>query len=898
MAGFGFWKNSVTELRRIMMGIPERLQEAILCLSEVSSVSCLEEGFRNSLCLTLSNVSDALVYVLAFDDQGLISSQGVVHTLPKEGLAWEAVQRRQRLTVRGLDAADPVSGLLVSGTEPLESSFRKVVCSPVIDNQTNKVVAVYAVVCDNLLQEDYQHLSFLEKQFLVCYRRLRFGISSSAPHWSDDMPQNKMSNQDAAILKLCADLYDTEAESLQLKVLQYLIDQTHSESGFLLLVDTERQEMFCQVVCGKVLEEEIRFPINQNSFATMMKNKTSFSLDEVESANMKVLRRYIDCEVTSSICIPVVCRISNEVMAVTCLINKRGSSCDRFTESDEQIVCHCFTYTAPVLHSTIAVQNERKIKNQTQVLLQVARNLFTHLDDLTKLLSEIMQEARNLTKAERCSVFLLDKESNELIAKVFDGDIRNNKQISSEVRIPATQGIAGHVATTGELLNIDDTYSHPLFYRGVDDATGFRTRNILCFPIKDEKGEVIGVAQLCNKINGIRFTAFDEHIAQAFSVYCCISIVHSLLYKKVIDTQHRSKLSNELMIYHMQVSNEEVIALVSAAIPPPSFFLQDIQLFSCKPREIGYENSARAVLSMFEDLGFISRHRIRIDCLARFVLMVRKGYRDPPYHNWLHAFAVVHFCYLLYKNTNVLKHLDDVEALSLFVSCLCHDIDHRGTTNSFQVASGSVLAALYSSEGSVLERHHFAQTMCILNTEGCNIFENLSKEGYFRALDQMRDIILATDLAQHLRKVKDLERLAEDGFDANDRQHKQLLLCLLMTASDLSDQTKSFANSKTIAELIYREFFSQGDMEKGIGRDPLEMMDRDKAVIPDLQVGFLDSVALPVYRIVAKLYPATSEVLEAAENNRKMWALLNHKLLQQKLPRNMDMFRCNVDFDI
>lgn len=51
-------------------------------------------------------------------------------------------------------------------------------------------------------------------------------------------------------------------------------------------------------------------------------------------------------------------------------------------------------------------------------------------------------------------------------------------------------------------------------------------------------------------------------------------------------------------------------------------------------------------------------------------------------------------------------------------------------------------------------------------------------------------------------------------------------------------------------------------------------------------------------RIVAKLYPATSEVLEAAENNRKMWALLNHKLLQQKLPRNMDMFRCNVDFDI
>lgn len=58
--------------------------------------------------------------------------------------------------------------------------------------------------------------------------------------------------------------------------------------------------------------------------------------------------------------------------------------------------------------------------------------------------------------------------------------------MQNEFRIPADQGIAGHVATTGQILNIKDAYSHPLFYRGVDDSTGFRTRNILCFPIKDE----------------------------------------------------------------------------------------------------------------------------------------------------------------------------------------------------------------------------------------------------------------------------------------------------------------------------------------------------------------------------------------------------------------------------
>lgn len=110
----------------------------------------------------------------------------------------------------------------------------------------------------------------------------------------------------------------------------------------------------------------------------------------------------------------------------------------------------------------------------------------------------------------------------------------------------------GHVAATGEILNIKDAYKHPLFYKGMDEATGFKTRNILCFPIRDEDN-IVGVAQLCNKIGG-HFDYFDEQVASAFSIYCGISIMHSLVYKKIQDAQARSRLSNELMMYHMQVS--------------------------------------------------------------------------------------------------------------------------------------------------------------------------------------------------------------------------------------------------------------------------------------------------------------------------------------------------------
>jgi cGMP-dependent 3',5'-cyclic phosphodiesterase len=65
------------------------------------------------------------------------------------------------------------------------------------------------------------------------------------------------------------------------------------------------------------------------------------------------------------------------------------------------------------------------------------------------------------------------------------------------------------------------------------------------------------VAQLCNKKNGLYFDVFDEEVAMAFSIYCGISIMHSLVYRKIQEAQARNQLINELMIYHMKVCAEK-----------------------------------------------------------------------------------------------------------------------------------------------------------------------------------------------------------------------------------------------------------------------------------------------------------------------------------------------------
>ncbi len=86
-----------------------------------------------------------------------------------------------------------------------------------------------------------------------------------------------------------------------------------------------------------------------------------------------------------------------------------------------------------------------------------------------------------------------------------------------------------------------------------------------------------------------------------------------------------------------------------------------------------------------------------------------------------------------------------------------------------------------------------------------------------------------------------------DGYDKKNHNHHFLLCSILMTACDLSFNTKSFDVSKKVTETLYEEFFTQGDLEKALGETPVEMMDKENAYIPAQQVDFLGGIAGPCY---------------------------------------------------
>ncbi|MGE5327643.1 MAG: adenylate/guanylate cyclase domain-containing protein, partial [Deltaproteobacteria bacterium] len=128
--------------------------------------------------------------------------------------------------------------------------------------------------------------------------------------------------------------------------------------------------------------------------------------------------------------------------------------------------------------------------------------------------------------ADRCTLFLVDRQSGELWSKVAQGaDMK-------EIRVPRGMGIAGHVAKTGETVNIPDAYEDPRFNPEVDRRTGYKTRTILCMPLKNDKNEIVGVMQVLNKAGGI-FTQEDEELLDALGSQTAIALENSRLFEEV-----------------------------------------------------------------------------------------------------------------------------------------------------------------------------------------------------------------------------------------------------------------------------------------------------------------------------------------------------------------------------
>ena len=148
--------------------------------------------------------------------------------------------------------------------------------------------------------------------------------------------------------------------------------------------------------------------------------------------------------------------------------------------------------------------------------------------------------------AERAALFLHDAETGELFSRVAQGEG------IAEIRIPATTGIAGAVFGAGATEIIADAYQDPRFNQQVDRQTGYRTRNLLCVPLRDRLGETIGVTEVLNKRSG-DFTKIDAVLLEAINRQAASALEQAQLVEK-LDRMRREE--EELLAITEAISTE------------------------------------------------------------------------------------------------------------------------------------------------------------------------------------------------------------------------------------------------------------------------------------------------------------------------------------------------------
>lgn len=165
-----------------------------------------------------------------------------------------------------------------------------------------------------------------------------------------------------------------------------------------------------------------------------------------------------------------------------------------------------------------------ELNSQLNALLSVASDLASELD-FNVLFPLIVTKISEMMKAERTSLYLLDIDRNELWTKAAEG--------IDTIRVPVGEGISGRVARTGEMLNVEDAWKLPYFNRDFDQKNNFRTRSVLCLPIKNRSGEKIGILQVINKKDKPRFDAQDEWFCKGLAAQVGIALENAILHDEM-----------------------------------------------------------------------------------------------------------------------------------------------------------------------------------------------------------------------------------------------------------------------------------------------------------------------------------------------------------------------------
>uniref|UniRef100_A0A096NDX3 Phosphodiesterase n=1 Tax=Papio anubis TaxID=9555 RepID=A0A096NDX3_PAPAN len=626
-----------------------------------------------------------------------------------------------------------------------------------------------------------------------------------------------------------------------------------------------------------------------------------------------------------------------DVVAVIMAVNKLNGPF--FTSEDEDVFLKYLNFATldlKIYHLSYLHNCETR---RGQVLLWSANKVFEELTDIERQFHKAFYTVRAYLNCERYSVGLLDMtkekeffdvwpvlmgesqpysgprtpDGREIVFyKVIDYILHGKEEIKVIPTPPAdhwalASGLPSYVAESGFICNIMNASADEMFtfQEGALDDSGWLIKNVLSMPIVNKKEEIVGVATFYNRKDGKPFDEQDEVLMESLTQFLGWSVMNTDTHDKMNKLENRKDIAQDMVLYHVKCDRDEIQLILPTRarlgkepadcdedelgeilkeeLPGPA--TSDIYEFHFSDLECTELDLVKCGIQMYYELGVVRKFQIPQEVLVRFLFSISKGYRRITYHNWRHGFNVAQTMFTLLMTGKLKSYYTDLEAFAMVTAGLCHDIDHRGTNNLYQMKSQNPLAKLHGS--SILERHHLEFGKFLLSEETLNIYQNLNRRQHEHVIHLMDIAIIATDLALYFKKRAMFQKIVDESKNYEDKKswveylslettRKEIVMAMMMTACDLSAITKPWEVQSKVALLVAAEFWEQGDLERTVlDQQPIPMMDRNKAAeLPKLQVGFIDFVCTFVYKEFSRFHEEILPMFDRLQNNRKEWKAL------------------------
>ena len=364
-------------------------------------------------------------------------------------------------------------------------------------------------------------------------------------------PVDTLSLAEAKILlDVARKVADGQTLDDQLETLVTLVTEaTGADRGTLFVNDPSTQELYSRVTVGG-LKREIRILNTTGIAGSVFQTGKGLLVKDVykDSRFNKTVDEQTGYRTRSIACAPIR-TVRGELIGVVEVLNRKGGKSSHFTSKDLKLLEAMAMQASVSLQRSLLMELGEKEKAKEAEFLSVVSEISGEIQ-LGNLLAKIIRTITRLLHAERSTLFINDEKTQELYTEVGEG------LGATQIRFPNHLGIAGAVFTGGQTVNIQHAYADLRFNPGFDKKTGFFTRSILCTPVVNKAGKVIGATQVLNRRGGA-FTHEDEAKLKAFTAQVSVALENAKLFDDVQNMKNYAESMLESMSNAVVTLNEE-----------------------------------------------------------------------------------------------------------------------------------------------------------------------------------------------------------------------------------------------------------------------------------------------------------------------------------------------------